>query len=257
MIAPRIERHAGVDVVRDDLLPGGTKARYLAQLFDVHDEVVYATPVYGGAQLALAYAARERGKRVTLFCAKRAQLHPRTLEAIAAGAHVSFVNPGYLARCQGAAREYAARTGAHYLAFGGDSEQAIAAIADAAAGVISARGDRHYDEIWCAAGSGTLVRGIQRGMMAVDPYWRATRLVAVQVGRGLAPAEVGDAAIVEAPLPYERALRLRTPFPSCPHYDAKAWMMCLGAAARRPSSARVLFWNVLGPSPTPHAEGVR
>lgn len=255
-MAPRIEHHAGVDVVRDDLLPGGTKARYLAQLFDAHDEVVYATPVYGGAQLALAYAARERGKHVTLFCAKRAQLHPRTLEAIAAGAHVSFVNPGYLARCQGAAREYAERTGAHLLPFGGDSEAAIDAIAEAAAAVVRAQG--HYDEVWCAAGSGVLARGIRRGITQADPEWAATTVVGVQVGHALDPAAFDELQI--SPLPFDRALGVRPPFPSCPHYDAKAWAMCRRRhhEAWRPSYARrVLFWNVLGPSPTPHVEAVR
>ena len=34
MTAPILEMHQGIAVVRDDLFPGGTKARFIAQVFD-------------------------------------------------------------------------------------------------------------------------------------------------------------------------------------------------------------------------------
>lgn len=50
-----IEQHNGVSVLRDDLLPGGTKACFIGELlapsFACH---VYASPVYGAFQIALA-----------------------------------------------------------------------------------------------------------------------------------------------------------------------------------------------------------
>jgi hypothetical protein len=46
--------HEGVLVVRDDLFPGGTKARFLGILFNGAEEVVYASPAEGGTQVALA-----------------------------------------------------------------------------------------------------------------------------------------------------------------------------------------------------------
>jgi hypothetical protein len=53
------EREPGVFVVRDDLLMGGTKRCYADQLIRGHREVVYASPAYGGAQIAIAWSARE------------------------------------------------------------------------------------------------------------------------------------------------------------------------------------------------------
>jgi len=51
--APVVTMHEGIHVVRDDLYPGGTKARFLPVLFDGGvEEVVYASPAQGGAQVA-------------------------------------------------------------------------------------------------------------------------------------------------------------------------------------------------------------
>ena len=73
-ITPQLKEHDGILVVRDDLLPGGTKARFLPVLFEHADEVVYARAAEGGAQTALAAVAAQLGKRATIFVAKRA--HP-------------------------------------------------------------------------------------------------------------------------------------------------------------------------------------
>lgn len=63
MTKPQVIEHDGGIVVRDDLFPGGTKARYLPLLFDGADEVVYASAAEGGAQTALAIVAAQPGKR--------------------------------------------------------------------------------------------------------------------------------------------------------------------------------------------------
>jgi hypothetical protein len=49
---PLIIEHEGVLVGRDDLFPGGTKARFLGTLFNDVDELVYAE---GGVQTALQW----------------------------------------------------------------------------------------------------------------------------------------------------------------------------------------------------------
>lgn len=96
MTPPIVREHGGVWVVRDDLFPGGTKARYIAKLYETADEIVYARPAEGGAQTALAVCAQQAGKRATLFIAKRAVPHPRAIMAKALGAKVFQVAPGYL-----------------------------------------------------------------------------------------------------------------------------------------------------------------
>ena len=78
MTAPIVQTHSGIWVVRDDLHPGGTKARFIGQVFDGVQEAVYASPPEGGAQTALAHVARALGKKATIFVAQRAKPHART-----------------------------------------------------------------------------------------------------------------------------------------------------------------------------------
>jgi hypothetical protein len=58
--------------------------------------VVCASPAEGGAQTALATVARRLDKRATIFVARRAKPHPRTVEAAKLGAQIIGVAPGYL-----------------------------------------------------------------------------------------------------------------------------------------------------------------
>ena len=153
--APVIIEHDGVLVVRDDLCTGGTKARFLSATFDGADEVAYASPAEGGAQVALATVARRLGKRATIFVARRATPHPRTIEAAKLGAKVVAVAPGYLSVVQARAREYCTQTGARLMPFGADMPGAINAIAAAARAI-----GIEPDEVWCASGSGVLARGL-------------------------------------------------------------------------------------------------
>ena len=106
MTKPQVTEHDGMLVVRDDLFPGGTKARYLPLLFDGADEVVYASAAEGGAQTALATIAAQVSKRATIFVARRTQPHPRVLMAKRLGAKIMPVSPGYLSTVQARARDY-------------------------------------------------------------------------------------------------------------------------------------------------------
>jgi hypothetical protein len=231
-MTPIVKEHDGIRVIRDDLFPGGTKARFLPRLFDAADEVVYASPCEGGAQTALAHSAAKLGKRATIFVAKRAKPHPRSLMAKRLGAKVYQVAPGYLAVVQARARAYCEATGATLAPFGVNLPEAIDVIADAArsTGLMPS-------EVWCASGSGVLSRALQRA-------WPAASHNCVQVGRELTTNDMGAARIWKAPLAFGQACRAKPPFPSDPHYDAKAWQIC---QARR-GAGLVVFWNVTGPA---------
>lgn len=231
-MTPVVVEHDGVVVVRDDLYPGGTKARFLPVLFHGVDEVVYASPAEGGAQTALAVTAANLGKRCTIFVAKRADPHPRAMMAKRLGAQVMQVSPGYLNVVQARAREYCRLAGARLAPFGVDMPEAIAAISGAAkeTGI-------DPDEVWCASGSGVLARALARA-------WPAARRHVVQVGRKLSDADVAGAAVHAYPRPFGALARRQPPFPSDPHYDAKAWEVMQA----RKGSGRVLFWNVTGPA---------
>ena len=228
---PVLVEVSGIGVVRDDLFAGGTKARYIPRLFENGvAEVVYASPVEGGAQIALATVAKSLGRKATIFCAKRADPHPRTRQAHALGAKVVLVAPGYLNVVQARARAYCDETGARLAPFGMDMPEAVGVIAEAARSL-----NEKPEEVWCASGSGVLARGLALA-------WPQARRVCVQVGRTLAPEDVAGAEILVARLPFARPERDAPPFPSDGHYEAKAWKLC--AASHGPG--RVLFWNVLG-----------
>ena len=70
---PVIKEHDGIQVVRDDLLNGGTKRRafmYYVQSLPEVEEFVYASPRQGYAQLSLAYVCRDLGRKCTVTVPK-------------------------------------------------------------------------------------------------------------------------------------------------------------------------------------------
>ena len=225
---PLIETIQGIQVVRDDLLPGGTKRRVLDPLIaqSPASEFVYASPVYGYAQIALAYACAAAGKRATVFVAQRKAKHPRTREAQAAGATIIEVSHGYLSNVQAKARKHAEKSGAELMPFGLDTPQVVAALAEVAKAL-----PIEPFEVWTVAGSGVLSRALQQA-------WPGAAFHAVQVGH--AP-DAGRATLWRARERFEQPVhpRNRPPFPSCDNYDAKAWRLVREWA--RPGA---LFWNV-------------
>jgi hypothetical protein len=221
---PVIREHGGIVVVRDDLLPGGTKRRALPVLLTGAREFVYASPVYGYAQIALAHAAKVSGVRVTIFCAARKIRHARTMQAIRAGARIIEVPNGYLSVVKARAKTYCAVSGAVLLPFGLDCTAFIRSLSD-----IARRLPIEPAEVWTVAGSGVLIRALQMA-------WPAARFYAVRVG---AYPNAGAATVMEAPERFEDDAELPPPFPSCSNYDAKAWRFI-----KRHATPGALFWNV-------------
>lgn len=230
--APIVIEHEGIHVVRDDLYPGGTKARFIPMLFDGADEVVYASPAQGGAQVALAMVARQLKKRCTIFVARRGTLHPRTVEIKDLGAKVVQVDMGYLNVVQARAAAYCKTTGAKLSPFGMDLPEAIETIASDARRI-----RMEPDEVWSAAASGTLARALAQA-------FPNARRHAVQVGRKLVPTDTDNAKVHIYPRPYEwRPQASVAPFPADPHYELKAWDVCRAQHGK----GLVLFWNVVAP----------
>ena len=223
---PVIERVGNVQVLRDDLLPGGSKRRVLPPLMEEwpEDEFVFGGPAQGYAQVAMAYAAADVGKRATYFVAKRGKLHPLTAEAHEAGAKIVQVPQGRLSVVQHRARAYAAEVGARFLELGFSGTAFEDRLTLVAMGL---RIQPH--EVWCVAGSGALTRCLQRA-------WPRARHFAVQIGF---PPDVGAATLLQAPEAFHQDARQPPPFPSCANYDAKAWRF-----VKTRASPGALFWNV-------------
>ncbi len=225
-----INIRTGIHIVRDDLYPGGTKARYIGEAFEGTSTVVYASPCEGGAQTALAYVAQQLKKRAVIVCAARRVRHPRTAAAAQLGATIVEV-PGMamLTVVQARARELAAREGWTLAPFGLETPHAVETIRDAALAL-----KLQPDEVWSAASSGVLARGLAAA------FPDARRHV-VQVGHKVTPASVKNATIHIFGTPLRTEVECLD-FASDPHYDAKAWQLC----KERSGEGLVLFWNVTG-----------
>ena len=222
------EMHHGVTVVRDDLLPGGTKSRYFMEYVQSGKEYVYASPAEGMAQVALAIAAYRNNATATIFVAKRKNMHHRTQKAIDYGANVIQVAPGYLAVVQARARAYAEERKVCLVPFGGHTPEALNIIAENAR-----KANLSPDEVWCASGSGTLAR-------ALKVAFPDATIKAVAVGKQLPPDIDADVMV------YHKGFKYKAdtipPFPCDPCYDAKAWEYCIN----NKKGGNVLFWNVAG-----------
>jgi len=224
-----------VTVVRDDLLDGGSKTRFLPYLIEGAKEVVFGGPFCGGAPWALSVLGKQTGLRVTLFYAKRRALHRRQLMAKANGAQLIEVSPGYMTNVQAKAKAYAAQAGALFLPLGFDLPQAEQPFVEVMEGVRREAGG--FDQIWCCAGSGMLARCLSRAFPDAEVHAVAVGLASRHDAQAFGPN------VIMHPCAYAFAQETRAsaPFPSCPNYDRKAWEICL-----REGRGRMLMWNVAG-----------
>lgn len=234
-----IEGYEGVKVLRDDLLPGGTKSLILDSELDISvNEWVYASPVYGGLQIALSHWCKNNNKRATIFCAKRNKIHSNTKECIDLGANLVQIPYGYLANIQSKAKHYCLETNAKQIPFGFNTDNAKDIIANRMKAIIKKLG-KEPDEIWCAIGSGVLVEGIIKGT-------NTAKIFGVQVGKeyniGMNKFLKGFERLNVIPYhkPFEKDSDLIPPFKSTYNYDAKAWDYCLS----KKGGGEIFFWNV-------------
>jgi len=240
---PVVIKHDNFRVVRDDLLPGGTKVRLAKALFDAYpDKTCFA---YGGgvaagmAQVALAQACKQFNKEFHMWLAKRNELHPYTKRAVELGMHLHELKMGMLSVTRARSREFAAaREDCLDIPMGLDIEPCLAELERVGRNVSKQLGG-DPKECWSVAASGTLTRGLQRA-------WPKTKFFAVQIGHKLNQADVGRAELIVCPLKFQQKPKKedRPPFPAVPEYDQKAWKYMKEMACRN-----ALFWNVAGDVP--------
>jgi hypothetical protein len=242
MAAPVIERHGPALVVRDDLMAGGSKVRFLPHIVCDAREIVFGGPFCGGAPYALAVFGARSDRRITLFYAKRRDLHWRQEVAFKLGAQLYQVPAGRMTVVQKRARDYAADHGALFLPLGFDLKHATDPFEAVMRGVRAQVGP--MDEVWCATGSGMLARCLGRAF----PESRIKGVVVGLRSRNQAQNFPPNVELIDCPYDFAEPCRSLAPFPSCLNYDAKAWEQLV---ARSSDSGRVLFWNVAGNTPPP------
>ncbi len=230
-----IEKYNGINVLRDDLLNGGTKSILMPTLItDEYNEYVYASPVYGGFQIALSAYCQKVNKQATIFCAKRKEMHPNTLKCIEYGAKIIEVPYGYLSVVEKNSRDYCEKTGAFKLKFGANTDECKDIITKRVKDVINTLG-KEPDEIWCAIGSGTLVESILSAT-------KKSKVFGVQVGQEY-NSRPDRLTVLCYHKTFDKKSNYISSFPSMPNYDLKAWEYLNNLRDNR--NKDILFWNVL------------
>ncbi len=236
---PHVEQHEGFWVVRDDMVLGGSKRRALPACFtEEHDEYVFCAPAVGAAQLALALACADLGKKATVVTAKRKQRHPYTGLAVLYGANLIEASPGRLNQVEKIGRDYCAKSGALRIPLGlADPrvEERMEEMARELAEAAEAE-DIGLTNVWCGAGAGMLARALARG-------FPSCRIHAVAVGRVPKADDLPPGCELHvAPEKFEQPAKLPPPWPSAHHYDAKIWQFARGTS--EDARPRHLIWNV-------------
>ena len=233
---PVIMEHDGFLVVRDDLIDGGSKTRFIQPLVKdfIGGEFVYgSSPATGYAQISLARVCKHFNKKCILFMAKRKMenLHPYQLKAISYGATMNWVENGMLSVTQKRARDYvnADPFTRKLFPIGFDCPEVLDSIRDLARQL-----PVQPKEVWTVGSSGTLTRGLQAA-------WPDAEFNCVSVGHTMGAKELGRASMFKCAIPFFQPVAAgdAPPFPSAPTYDAKAW-----AFMKQHAKPGALFWNV-------------
>ena len=228
-----LDIYKNITVLRDDLLVGGTKSRFLHLLLDPKKKgYVYASPVYGGFQIALSSVATSMKKQAIIFTPERKKPHYNTLKAADQGAEIIEIRPGHLRVINKRAKDFVASYPEYqYLKFGANYPDAIRLIAGTMQSITNDLG-KEPSEVYCAVGSGTLVKGILAGTTKA-------KVTGVVVGKEFA-YEHERLRLIKYPKGFDYLSKYKAPFQSMPNYDLKALEVCLELK----KSNDVLFWNV-------------
>ena len=234
-----IEKHNGIYVLRDDLLPGGSKSRFLPYLIKGAKEVVFGGPFCGGAPLCLAVLGNSLGIKITLFYAKRKILHRNQRIALENNATIYQVPFGYMTNVQSKAKKYARDHGALFLPLGFDTPLASEPFIKDMKDINQKEGP--FDEVWVAVGSGMLARCLALGF----PESKIKGVVVGLKSRNSKQNYPKNVEILDCGYEFHQDCKSVPPFTSSENYDAKAWELLMKERQKYSREKKILFWNVL------------
>ena len=230
-------------VVRDDFLCGGGKSRYgyefiRSKVLEGYREFVYISPWYGAACIALGWLlkviSQETGYQLkaTIFIDeyplyKIGELPPFIKIGLMYGVNVIQV-PLDQEKFR-IAEEYTTRSGALFINPGFDHHEVIDEIANTVRIIREQYGI--FDEVWSAVGSGTLIRGLQKGNLGNKYFGVCIFGHCPDIGIAIPVIHYQGPNI---PVKPEDA----APFRSAQYYDSKVWQYV------RDRPGKILLWNV-------------
>lgn len=219
---PVVHEYAGGRfILRADLSAAGFKAFGAEKLVaeTKSDTLVYVAPRVGHAPDAIAWLARQYGKRVVFFCpaASEPSMHQRALLAYD-NTELRFVRIAAMPVLNKYARDWALKAGATYMPFGLTGTPIVTAGMVHAATRASAEIGKDPSAVFCAVSTGTMVRALQIG-------WPEAEIYGVAVARNIHKGEIGEAEVHPHHMPFLKPLPMNElpPFPTTTNYDAKAW----------------------------------
>jgi hypothetical protein len=237
---PKHEPAGDFFVVRDDLLPEGSKARFLDAVIHLHPKVkewVFGScPAQGFGQVSLSAACQKAKCKAVLFMADRsaAKYTEQQKKGLALGGDYRWIHDGMLVVTQFEARKYVEcdPKRRRLLPIGFNTEEVVTAIVKVAK-TIKAKPPK---EIWTVGSSGTLSRGLQLA-------FPKAQINVVSVGHHMSFDGVGRARLWRHPYKFERAVSLEyaPPYPTITNYDGKVWSFVCAHAKRG-----AWIWNVAG-----------
>jgi hypothetical protein len=234
--APVLEEHDGFVVVRDDLLPAGSKIRFADALVRMNphiNEWVYGSaPRWGFGPVSAAFVCQKYGVKFTCFLAESKAKHPNYYKMLDYGANIIEVPVGFLAVTEAKARDYAADDfmNRRVLPIGLEHPSVLASIVKVAIALPTPK------RFWTTGSSGTLNRGLQYA-------WPDAEAHVLSVGHKMSRREIGRAILHTTPLKFPQHPKKQDlpPFPCVPEYEGKLWKLMKEEA--QPGD---LFWNVAG-----------
>lgn len=212
-LPPQIERSGPFNIVRDDLIFGGSKKPALEAWLPKlgHENFAYAGSVFGWGAPALSEACAALGLSCVIALSK-ADYEPTWLERVAAtpSTRLECMEPAPVAdlNCR-LASSYPA---CHVLPPGFEADGFRAALVRRAL-LIPAPA-----RAWVPVISGTLLR-------ALEQAWPDTEFHGVCVAKH--HGYEGRATLYKAPEKFTQAARTPPPYPSCLFSDAKVWQFAL------------------------------
>ena len=241
-----------IQVVREDLLPGGTKERactpYLQkQIQKGFSQFVYASPFAGFAQVALAASADVLKTKALIFCEKvpdknRPEFHEFSKLAQSYGAEIRLCDSLQAAEMQ--AEEYRLQRNSVLkipLGFDCDDFRDYLQIAlNIQWNILENQISREPKRLWVSLGSGTLLKTLRK----VVPLQIQICAVNVHVLSGSdlrieASAQLQNVIIFSAPEEFREQSKFHPPITSNIHYDAKVWQF-----VSRHAGNDDIWWNV-------------
>jgi ubiquinone/menaquinone biosynthesis C-methylase UbiE len=208
-------------IVRDDYLIGGTKQRGLVPLLENTNKkiFIYGGPVYGYAQIALAYAASITHKKLVVFVEQRNKLFPLTEYAKSFGATIEEVpQPAYLDKVLLYSKNYYEEDTKNrfLIKFGADDKIFIDYMIS---NISKAWGNKkHPERLWLVSGSAILLNILYK-------VFPTTFFNVVQVGKTIwdDQLETKRTKLYISSEKFQNIAKEQPPYPTVSTYDAKLW----------------------------------